>query len=157
MWGAGYQFDVFSDVLSEWKLVDSAGYSLPQTFTTTGDLQLNEVIKGKLDNGEARFYCSQSCKSNCPIYNQKKYPKGFKKATSREVQPELRQLVFERDNWTCIKCGATSNLHCHHMEGIKHNPIESCDIDMCITLCKSCHKEVHKQKDCRYTDLRCKK
>ena len=55
LWGAGYQFDVFSDVLSEWKLVDSAGYSLPQTFTTSGDLQLNEVIKGKLELTNQRY------------------------------------------------------------------------------------------------------
>jgi hypothetical protein len=110
-------------------------------------------INGK-EVGENRLYCSKECKSNCPIYRQRIYPKGFKIATSREVQPELRQMVFERDNWTCLKCGAINNLHCHHIEGIVQNPLMSADVDLCITLCKNCHKEVHKQKDCRYYDLR---
>lgn len=114
-----------------------------------------DVINGKI-SGELRFYCSKECKSNCSIYRQVKYEKGYRKSSSREVQPELRKLVFERDNWTCIKCGSDTNLHCHHIEGINQNPLESADVDMCITLCKSCHKEVHKQKDCRYSDLRCK-
>ena len=27
---------------------------------------------------------------------------------------------------------------------------------MCMTVCKNCHKEIHKQKDCGYVDLQCK-
>lgn len=111
--------------------------------------------------GEYRLYCSDNCKQECPIYRQKKYPKGFKPATSREVQPQLRQLVFERDNYTCQKCGKTQNelktgLHCHHITGVKQNPIESADVDNCITLCKDCHKWVHKQTGCTRYDYRCK-
>lgn len=109
------------------------------------------------DRGDSRFYCSDSCKQECPIYHKHKYPLGYKPATSREVQPELRQLVFLRDNYTCVKCGATENLHCHHIEGININPLESADVDMCITVCKSCHKDIHSQKDCRYIDLQCNK
>lgn len=105
--------------------------------------------------GEYRLYCLNECKKECPIYNQKKYPKGYKKASSREVQPELRQLVFERDNWECQKCKSTKSLHCHHIEGIRWEPLESADIDKCITLCKKCHKEVHKKEDCRTVDMRC--
>jgi len=36
------------------------------------------------------------------------------------------------------------------------NPIESADLDMVITLCKGCHKEVHKLPGCKYNDLKCK-
>jgi hypothetical protein len=64
------------------------------------------AIYGEAGKGsEMRLYCSQQCKDNCPIYNQKLYSKDFKPATSREVQPQLRQLVFERDNYTCQRCG----------------------------------------------------
>ena len=116
------------------------------------------VIEGKyIGHGERQFYCSANCKKACPTFGQKKYPKGFKQATSREVQPQLRKLVLERDNWICQKCGATeTELHCHHITGIKLNPIESTDIDNCITLCKKCHKEVHKLINCGYNDLKCK-
>lgn len=110
--------------------------------------------------GECRLYCSQNCKDNCPIYNQTLYAKGQKPATSREVQPELRQMVFERDNYTCQKCDTHRDslevgIHCHHKEGILWEPLQSADIDMCVTLCEDCHKEVHRIPGCGYNDMKC--
>lgn len=118
-------------------------------------------LKGT-SNNESRFYCSDKCKKACPIYGQKLYPKDFKISTSREVQPDLRKMVLKRDNYTCQHgdCGKTiedAELHCHHIEGINVNPIESADMDLCITLCKKHHKLVHKEKGCRYVDLTCNK
>lgn len=111
-------------------------------------------------SGESRLYCSQSCKDNCPTYNQQLYPKDHKPATSREVQPELRQLVFERDNYICQKCNTHRDnlevgIHCHHKEGILWEPLQSADMDICITLCEDCHKEVHKKDGCGYYDMKC--
>lgn len=113
------------------------------------------VLNGKC-RGENRLYCSKECKIACPIYNQKFWPKDFRIGTSREVQPELRQLVFERDNWTCQKCESKKSLHCHHKEGIRWNPLESADMDMCITYCKECHKEVHKKDGCGCYEMQCR-
>lgn len=45
-WGINYQHDDFYDVLSEWKMIDSSGYSLPQS--NDGQITLFETIKGKL-------------------------------------------------------------------------------------------------------------
>ncbi len=113
------------------------------------------------DMSENRLYCSNYCKNSCSIFNRKAWPKGFKSTTSREVQPELRQLVLERDNYTCQygDCGLTvddAEIHCHHIEGINQNPIESADMDICISLCKEHHKYVHSQEGCRYFELKCK-
>jgi len=108
--------------------------------------------------GEQRFYCSKNCKIACPTYNQQKYPKGFKKATSREVVPLLRQLVLKRDDYGCLKCGKTSKevqLHVHHEKSYTLNKIMANDPDNCITLCKECHKWIHSQKGCKYYELRC--
>jgi hypothetical protein len=89
-------------------------------------------------SGEYNIYCSNECKKACPTYRQKLYPKDFKINTSREVQPELRKLVLKRDNYTCQKCNATNTeLHCHHYEGVEVNPVESADIDQCITFLTS--------------------
>jgi uncharacterized OB-fold protein len=58
-------------------------------------------VKGRLrainnlNSGERRLYCSENCKLACPTYGQRKYPKGFKHTTSREVLPALRQMVLE--------------------------------------------------------------
>jgi len=116
---------------------------------------INGTVKG---HGSYNFYCSENCKKACPTYGQKKYPKGFKPITSREVQPALRKLVLKRDNYQCQICNISieeAELHCHHITGVEKNPIESADLDNCITLCKKHHKQVHKLPECGYNDLKC--
>jgi len=109
--------------------------------------------------GEGRLYCSTGCKISCPIFHKSKWPKGFKKASSRESNPLLRQLVLKRDNYTCQKCGATTGgkiqLHCHHVVPARQNPMTANDPDVCITLCKDCHKAAHKKPGCGYHELKC--
>lgn len=46
-WGIGYEYDRFNDVLSEWKMIDSAGYSVPQG--SPSEVELFETIKSKLN------------------------------------------------------------------------------------------------------------
>jgi hypothetical protein len=112
-------------------------------------------VKGSV-SGENRFYCSNGCKKSCEIYGQRKYPKGHRaNKYTREVQPALRKLVLERDNWICQKCNSDNNLHCHHYEGVEINPIESADVDNCVALCKKCHKAVHKQNNCDMKRRKC--
>ena len=126
------------------------------------------ALNGKEGPGtEMRLYCSDECKNLCPNYWVKpdqqmmrdKFMNGKgidHREFSREVQPQLRKLVFARDNWVCIKCGSTKSLHCHHIEGINWAPLESADVDMCMTVCKRCHKKIHKIEGCSYVDMRCK-
>jgi len=122
--------------------------------------QVNDRIRGTKINDRCYIYCSEQCKQECPTYRQQKYPKGFKIASSREVNPYLRQTVLERDNHTCQKCGKTQKelevgLHCHHIIPYVNSPLEVDDPDNCITLCKDCHKLVHTLPDCRYHELKC--
>ena len=122
--------------------------------------QVKARLQGIEGNDKNYIYCSDECKQECPTYRKKKYPKGFKPASSREVNPHLRQLVLERDNYTCQKCGKdqdelTVGLHCHHIIPYVNSPIEADDPDNCITLCKDCHKLVHKLPDCGYNELKC--
>ena len=46
-WGISYQHDQFRDLLSEWKVLDSAGYSLP--YANNPDFELYQTIKSKLN------------------------------------------------------------------------------------------------------------
>jgi len=108
--------------------------------------------------GDRYLYCSENCKKACPTYGQHKYPKGFKISTSREVQPQLRKLVLARDNYQCQICGVgieEAELHCHHIEPVSQNPIESADMNNCVTLCKEHHKQVHTLPGCGYNELKC--
>jgi hypothetical protein len=52
-WGVQVQRDFFTDVLSEWRMIDSAGYSLPQT--TNQEVTLYETIKGDLNLTNYKF------------------------------------------------------------------------------------------------------
>jgi len=129
-------------------------------WTIPTNLQVQCRLQGIKINDRCYIYCSEECKRECPTYGQKKYPKGFKPATSREVNPHLRQLVLERDNYTCQKCGKTqkelnTGLHCHHIIPHVNSPLETNDPDNCITLCKDCHKLVHKTPGCGYSELKC--
>lgn len=44
-WGASAQYEMFDDVMSEWRLIDSAGYSVPQQ--PADKIELFEVIKAE--------------------------------------------------------------------------------------------------------------
>lgn len=64
-WGVKYQHEIINDKLSEWTLVDSAGYSLPNNTDSAGYtnpnaqpyeyLDLNEVIKSKNNLSSNRY------------------------------------------------------------------------------------------------------
>lgn len=126
---------------------------IPRTKTLKSRI---DVLNGK-GAGESRLYCSVGCKNNCPVFGRQLYPKGFKLGTSREVDPYIRKLCFERDSWECQKCYSKSDLQCHHIKSYNLHKIIANDIDNCITLCKSCHKETHTKSNCTYNDQKCRR
>ena len=112
----------------------------------------------KINHGDQHMYCSDICKYMCPIYGRIKYFKYQKSDTinNRFNQSVWSNLVKERDNHTCQKCGTSDGVMiAHHIDPVVNNPIESLDLDNGITLCKTCHKEVHKIIGCNYSELRC--
>jgi hypothetical protein len=113
-------------------------------------------IGGINSNDTHKFYCSDECKQECPTFwKQKHWANDKKIAKSTEVAAQLRQLVFERDNWACQRCGTTCSLHCHHIDPVKRQPMFANDIDSCVTFCADCHKWSHMEiDDCRYAELR---
>ena len=52
-WGLSFQADEFQDVLSEWRMIDSAGYSVPQS--NSEEIELFETIKGALSLSNQRY------------------------------------------------------------------------------------------------------
>ena len=63
-----------------------------------------------------------------------------------------RKAVYERDNYTCQKCGTRGgNLNAHHIKPFSKNKELRTDINNGITLCCKCHKEVHGEKKCKVT------
>ena len=52
-WGVNFQMDQFDDRLSEWRMIDSAGFSVPQSSGNT--IELFETIKGNLALSAQRY------------------------------------------------------------------------------------------------------
>jgi transposase/ribosomal protein L37AE/L43A len=56
---------------------------------------------------------------------------------------EWRDAVFERDHYTCQKCGATNTImHPHHIVPFADHPEVAYELDNGITLCEGCHYTV---------------
>lgn len=57
-----------------------------------------------------------------------------------------RGEVYRRDNWACQNCNRKlKRLVAHHIKPVEKFPELIHDIDNGITLCRSCHKIIHKE------------
>lgn len=58
---------------------------------------------------------------------------------------EWRSSVLNRDNFTCQDCGVIGfEIHAHHIRKFSEYPDLRFEIANGITLCKTCHKKVHR-------------
>jgi 5-methylcytosine-specific restriction endonuclease McrA len=57
-----------------------------------------------------------------------------------------RLAVYERDGFTCLKCGDDTggNLNAHHIESYNRNRGLRWQVDNGATLCECCHRLFHK-------------
>lgn len=89
--------------------------------------------------------CRQIIDQKIKHLNYRKQQRKIIKGTFRPgVFPELRKRILERDNNTCMKCNAISvQMQIHHIIPLSDNGDDN--ISNLITLCSSCHTEVHKK------------
>lgn len=55
-----------------------------------------------------------------------------------------RKAVLAKVGRQCQNCGATKNLHCHHVESFRETPELRYDVDNGTVLCWSCHQKEHR-------------
>ena len=97
-------------------------------------------------------YCSNKCwgKYLKEVFKDKTKTLGWKggitpenlRLRSSEEYIIWRNRVFERDNYTCQKCGDSNggNLEAHHKLPFAYFPESRFDVNNGQTLCKKCHK-----------------
>lgn len=102
-------------------------------------------------------YCCDACRaigvgrtqrgSNHPKWNGGSHYED-KKFRSTEEYEKWRTHVYQRDRWTCQKCGIKCNRHniiAHHKLSFKYFPSVRYVVDNGITLCRNCHVIEHKK------------
>ena len=60
------------------------------------------------------------------------------------IYKKWRTEVYIRDNFTCQICGSRGDIQAHHIKQWANHPELRYDINNGVTLCKKCHKELHK-------------
>ncbi len=127
-------------------------FYIPTAVAVSNRLQ---TIRGQFTS-DNNFYCSDKCKRKCPTFGRKLWPKDFLPEDNKrdpEVSRQLREMRIEIDDYKCQVCYSKNKLECHHLDGVVLNPIESADIDRCVTLCHTCHKDLHKIPGYTYIDF----
>ena len=113
-----------------------------------------QFIKGNIDR-ESLFYCSDYCKSLCPVFHKKKYPAGHnprkhrnqKQFTEAEIRI-WREEVLKRANYKCEYCGKEATI-AHHIQPKKLEPSFALDPENGLACCEKCHyKYGHSDSDC---------
>lgn len=143
--------------VEEYKVIDNDIYvrckNCNEWFQPTRIQISNRInsINGKL-RGENNFYCNDTCKKSCNIFNQEKYTKENKPYYNSNNK-EWVKLVKEQDNYTCQICGCKTTLQAHHIIPVAINPLLAEDLDNSICLCKQCHIKVH-NGDCSLGNLK---
>ena len=113
-----------------------------------------EINKWKIKrNLNTHFFCNKQCHieyQKTLIGDKNPSYKGISIEETRlrkiDEYSEWRTSVYERDNYTCQRCFSSGGgrLNAHHILYFMKYPIFRFDIDNGITLCKDCHKYIHK-------------
>lgn len=64
---------------------------------------------------------------------------------NRRIEARFKYEIQRRDNFTCVKCGATEDLTCHHINPYSKFLKGRVRMDNGITLCHSCHQEFNRK------------
>lgn len=72
---------------------------------------------------------------------------NYKQQLRSKKWKEKRQSILERDNFCCVKCNSKENLQVHHTLYIKGRKAWEYNNKLLITVCSSCHLEIHKTEE----------
>jgi 5-methylcytosine-specific restriction endonuclease McrA len=71
-----------------------------------------------------------------------RFPKHPRVKLQSDDYVELCRRILDRDGWRCQKCGRARELQVHHLRF--RSALGNDDLGNLITLCFSCHEEIHR-------------
>jgi len=107
-----------------------------------------EVTAGNLNSGHTRS-CGCLAEDWKEVHgeqhpNWKGGEKGHRKLRNSHEYREWRNLVFERDCYTCRLCLEHGDkLNSHHIKSFVKYPADRFELENGMTLCAECHRLVH--------------
>ena len=116
------------------------------------------TCKKEFKNGHNKQkYCSHECYRKTDTWKRTIYKKGhtlavgekngFYKHGETYKNRLWRTAVFERDNYTCQKCGTRGHyLNAHHLKEQSIYKELKYTLENGITFCRPCHQAWHKEK-----------
>jgi len=97
-----------------------------------------ETVPSKI--GE-RKYCSKTCH----LLASEPKIKDLRYYRDSQAYKEWRLDIYKRDGFKCQACGQVGkDLRAHHIIPVSQSVEKMFQIDNGITLCETCHKQVHK-------------
>jgi hypothetical protein len=76
---------------------------------------------------------------------------GNEEYVRKAIPPKTRAAVLLRDGHKCTRCGATEDLHLHHLVLVSEGGDN--EADNLVTLCRGCHADVHRERGDHYHEL----
>lgn len=116
-------------------------------------LLLSDVEAGEVIKAIHKFVCDQedftfSSVATLIVYKvlRKDIIDYWSKFNDRNtaIYKKWKKIVLKRDNHQCQNCDAIERLEVHHIKSYAEYPMLRVDPNNGITLCYTCHKEVHK-------------
>lgn len=106
---------------------------------------------GNAQRGKKRFPRPEWLKEKLSKERMGENNPNWKGGNSREkhnsrIYKKWTKNIFERDDYTCKECNQHGGyLEAHHVKSWIDYPKERYNLDNGITLCKKCHKLIHKK------------
>lgn len=101
---------------------------------------VKQLHKGKTCCNECSYI--NKCGENNYLYDSSRGDK--ERDRERSCIRKWRNEVYQRDDYTCQKCGKRGgNINAHHINGYSWDRKNRLNINNGITLCEECHKEYH--------------
>lgn len=82
---------------------------------------------------------------------------NYKQQLRSKNWKDKRLFILERDNFCCVKCNSKDNLQVHHTLYIKGRKAWEYNNKHLITVCSSCHLEIHQTEIIKVIKSSCKK